>query len=82
MSSKHEWIEKLPFNLAAAFHKHTIKNFDSSEKIGEVKKFFVENPSDKKRAIQQGLEAAEENVSWLEQNGEDVADFFTKYVSP
>jgi len=70
----------LPFNLSAAFHKNTIKSFDTVAAIEEIKKYFDQNPTDKKRAVQQGLEAATENVQWLDQNGESVEQFFLKYA--
>ena len=34
-----------------------------------------ENPTGKKRSVEQGLEAADENVKWIQENVETVTHF-------
>ena len=71
-----EWFVKLPGNLKGALIKHTIGSIDDRQQLKEVEEFFAKNPSDKARALSQGLEQANSNISWLERNGEEVQLFF------
>ena len=68
--------QKLPGNLKGALIKHTVGSIDDSTQLKEVEEFFAKNPSDKARALSQGLEQANSNISWLERNGEEVQKFF------
>ena len=76
--SSDEWFTKLPGNLKGALIKHTVGAIDDQTKLKEVQDFFEKNPSDKARAVSQGLEQANSNISWLERNGKDVQKFFQK----
>ena len=49
---------------------------DDRQQLKEIEEFFEKNPSDKARALSQGLEQANSNISWLERNGEEVHKFF------
>ena len=41
-----------------------------------AREFYEANPIAQKRSVQQGLEAAEVNVKWLEHNGQAIISYF------
>ena len=54
-------------------------NFNSQEKADEVDSFFAEHPAPAaERTIRQALERVRLNIKWLEQNRQELSDWFTK----
>jgi aminopeptidase N len=53
--------------------------FNTQEKAEEVDSFFVEHPAPAAdRTIRQALERIRLNIKWLEQNRQELADWFAK----
>ena len=54
-------------------------NFNSQEKADEVDSFFAEHPTPAaERTIRQGLERVRLNIKWLEQNRQELTDWFAR----
>ena len=54
-------------------------HFNSQEKADEVDSFFAEHPAPAaERTIRQALERVRLNIKWLEQNRQELTDWFTK----
>ena len=54
-------------------------NFNSQEKADEVDSFFAEHPTPAaERTIRQGLERVRLNIKWLEQNRQELTDWFSR----
>ena len=54
-------------------------HFNSQEKADEVDNFFAEHPAPAaERTILQALERVRLNIKWLEQNRQELTDWFAK----
>lgn len=41
-----------------------------------AREFYTANPIAQKRSVEQGFEAANVNMAWLEQNGDELVAYF------